>query len=171
MDVEGLARAAEEELSARGILRSGGRVSERLTARTVRYYTSLGLVDRPLGYQGGRARYGARHLLQLLAVRALQADFMPLPEIQKRLYGRSDRELEEIVEAATPARRDGKAPAPRPPVRRLPECSPLPGLRMALEDARSVRDWLRQHGEEEFPRRVREALQALLEAQQEEEAR
>ncbi|HXE73221.1 MAG TPA: MerR family transcriptional regulator, partial [Candidatus Nitrosotenuis sp.] len=96
-----LTATAEQELRRLGVASPGGRVSEVLTGRTVRHYQTLGLVERPLGYQGGVARYGRRHLLQLLAIRALQAAYLPLPEIQRRLYGRSDDELGQIVESAS----------------------------------------------------------------------
>jgi DNA-binding transcriptional MerR regulator len=69
------------------------RVAPVPDARTIRYYTTLGLVDRP-GIDGRQARYNRRHLLQLVAIKALQAINLPLAEIQSRLYGRSDAELE-----------------------------------------------------------------------------
>src|SRR5579862_7574889 len=65
--------------------------------RTLRYYQSLGLLDRPLSYEGHKARYGPRHLLQLLAVKLLQRQRLPLADIQERLYGRSDTELETLL--------------------------------------------------------------------------
>ena len=39
--------------------------------RTVRYYATLGLLDRPR-IEGRTALYGRRHLLQLVAVKRLQ---------------------------------------------------------------------------------------------------
>jgi len=69
-------------------------------------------------------------VLQVAAVKALQARGMPLADIQARLYGRSDRELDAIVEAA------------RIEVRRRPtsmksvhwrEISIEPGLRIQAE--------------------------------------
>src|SRR5437016_1152361 len=44
-----------------------GRVARALDPRTVRYYQTLGILDRPHSYEGHKARYGPRHLLQLLA--------------------------------------------------------------------------------------------------------
>src|SRR5204863_9327430 len=88
------------ELADRGLLgaASDARVSAAPDARTVRYYTTLGLLDRPR-IEGRQARYGERHLLQLLAIKALQALDFPLAEIQQRLYARSDAELKGLVEA------------------------------------------------------------------------
>ena len=42
------------------------KVTERPDVRTVRYYTSHGLLPKPDGYEGGRARYSGRHLARLL---------------------------------------------------------------------------------------------------------
>lgn len=72
------------------------RVSAVPDARTIRYYTTLGLIDRPR-IDGRQARYGRRHVLQILAIKALQAINLPLSEIQTRLYGRTDGELEAIL--------------------------------------------------------------------------
>lgn len=72
------------------------RVSQVPDARTIRYYTTLGLLDRPR-IDGRQAKYGRRHVLQVLAIKALQAINLPLSEVQTRLYGRSDQELEAIL--------------------------------------------------------------------------
>jgi DNA-binding transcriptional MerR regulator len=122
---------AERRLRAAGLLdaQADGRVTPAPDVRTVRYYTTLGLLDRPT-YEGREARYSRRHVLQVAAVKALQARGMPLTDIQARLYGRSDRELDAIVEAA------------RIEVRRRPtsmksvhwrEISIEPGLRIQAE--------------------------------------
>lgn len=65
--------------------------------RLIRYYTTLGLLDRPAEMRGRTAYYGERHLLQLLAVKALQAQGMPLQEIQASLAGRPQCELQELA--------------------------------------------------------------------------
>src|SRR5881628_1901884 len=81
------------------------RVSAAPDARTVRYYTTLGLLDRPR-IEGRQDRYGERHLLQLLGIKALQALDLPLAEIQQRLYARSDAELKALVDALAAQARD-----------------------------------------------------------------
>lgn len=72
------------------------RVSPVPDARTIRYYTTLGLIDRPQ-INGRQAMYGKRHVLQVLSIKALQAINLPLSEIQTRLYGRTDPELEALL--------------------------------------------------------------------------
>jgi DNA-binding transcriptional MerR regulator len=74
-----------------------GRVRDVPDARTVRYYTTLGLVDRPAALRGRTALYARRHLLQLVAIKRLQAHGLSLGEIQARLVGRTDRALADVA--------------------------------------------------------------------------
>jgi DNA-binding transcriptional MerR regulator len=85
--------------------------------RAIRYYTTLGLIDRPARMRGRTALYGRRHLLQLVAIKRLQANGLELREVQQRLLGLSNSKLEtlarvpELPEAAA-------SPEPEPsPVR------------------------------------------------------
>jgi DNA-binding transcriptional MerR regulator len=57
-----------------------------LTPRTVRYYVQVGLVDRPEG-ETRAARYGARHLEQLLLIRKWTAAGLSLDRIRELLHG------------------------------------------------------------------------------------
>lgn len=57
-----------------------------LPLRTVRYYVQIGLVDRPVG--GTRAaRYGPKHLEQLLSIRKWSAAGVSLERIRDLLQG------------------------------------------------------------------------------------
>src|SRR5215472_14746981 len=78
-----LADASAAALDALGIAARNGQVRERPDTRTIRYYIGLGLVDRPTEMSGRTARYGDRHLLQVLAVKALQARGATLAEVQR----------------------------------------------------------------------------------------
>jgi DNA-binding transcriptional MerR regulator len=75
-----------------------GRVRELPNRRTIRWYTTIGLVDRPLAMRGRTALYGPRHLLQLAAVKKLQSAGRTLAEIQKLLLGATDGRLTELAE-------------------------------------------------------------------------
>jgi DNA-binding transcriptional MerR regulator len=86
--------------------------------RTVRYYTTLGLVDRPAQMRGRTALYGRRHLLQLVAIKRLQANGLSLHEVQQRLPGLSDRELEEIAQLPELPESPPERAAAEPPKRR-----------------------------------------------------
>ncbi len=113
-------------LTARGP--TDGRVTPLPDTRTVRYYIGLGLVDRPY-LQGRQARYGRRHVLQLVAIKLLQNAGLRLEEIQKRLYGRSDSELEALVHAARAAQ-----PTSCPPVVMIwKEITLLPGVKLLVD--------------------------------------
>lgn len=75
-------------------------------ARTIRYYGTLGLVDRP-ALQGRTALYGERHLLQLVAIKRLQAEGLALTQVQERLSGlptEALRELARVEDLVQPAR-------------------------------------------------------------------
>lgn len=76
---------------------SSGRVRDVPDARTVRYYTTLGLIDRPAALRGRTALYGRRHLLQLVAIKRLQAQGAALGEIQQRLLNLSNAALARIA--------------------------------------------------------------------------
>jgi DNA-binding transcriptional MerR regulator len=56
--------------------------------RTVRYYVQLGLVERPEG-ETRAARYGRRHLEQLLQIRQLSEAGVSLERIREVLAGAS----------------------------------------------------------------------------------
>ena len=74
-----------------------GRVRELPDRRAVRWYTTTGLVDRPI-MQGRNAAYRSRHLLQIVAVKRLQAQGLSLAEIQAKLAGATDEALRRIAE-------------------------------------------------------------------------
>lgn len=110
------------------------RVSAVPDGRTIRYYTTLGLLDRPQ-MVGRQAKYGKRHVLQLLAVKALQAQALPLAEIQARLYGLSDEELETLLVSLSHQVDEGK---PQGPVKPIVWCEVMlaPGVKVMIEEGR-----------------------------------
>lgn len=75
-----------------------GRVRELPNGRTIRWYTTIGLVDRPVNTRGRTALYGPRHLLQLAAVKRLQAAGRTLAEIQELLVGATNERLAELAQ-------------------------------------------------------------------------
>jgi DNA-binding transcriptional MerR regulator len=50
--------------------------------RTVRYYATIGLLDRPAAMRGRTALYGQKHIAQVVAIKRLQALGRSLSEIQ-----------------------------------------------------------------------------------------
>ncbi len=75
-----------------------GRVREVPDRRTLRYYTTLGLLDRPAEMRGRTAYYGRKHLWQLVAIKRLQAKGQTLVQIQQALIGLSEEELRRLAE-------------------------------------------------------------------------
>lgn len=74
-----------------------GQVRDVPDARTIRYYASLGLLDAPAEMRGRTAFYSRRHLLQVVAVKRLQAAGKALVEVQQQLVGLTDAALEVIA--------------------------------------------------------------------------
>jgi len=93
-----------------------GRVRDVPDRRTVRWYVTIGLVDRPAAMRGRTALYGARHLLQIVAVKRRQAQGQSLAEIQAELSGATDDALRQV--AAVPDGLVGGELAPPPPAAR-----------------------------------------------------
>jgi DNA-binding transcriptional MerR regulator len=94
---------------------SSGRVRDVPDRRAIRWYTTIGLIDRPLAHRGRTALYGPRHLLQLVAVKRLQARGLPLVAIQQELAGATDTELGRVarVPEASPGLSAATSPAGR----------------------------------------------------------
>jgi DNA-binding transcriptional MerR regulator len=112
-------------LAAEAATRMDGAPDER----TLRYYQTLGILDRPLRYDGRQAVYGYRHLLQALAVRALQAQGHTLAQVQRALAGASTDAL-----AAAVAESIGEhVPAPAPRALRAFELAP--GVHLTIDPA------------------------------------
>ena len=133
--------------------------------RTIRYYGTLGLLDRPIAMRGRTALYGRRHLAQVVAIKRLQTTGSSLAEIQALWPTLDDGTLTRMsgiaITAAPEAAKKGRAdfwkspeefkpppppiadrPVP-PPERPAPQPTPQPraasaGLeqsRMELADA------------------------------------
>jgi DNA-binding transcriptional MerR regulator len=118
-----------------------GRAREVPDLRTIRYYTTLGLMDRPAAMRGRTALYGRRHLLQLVAIKRLQAKGLTLMQLQEHLLGLSEAELAAIArmpdvgisEAAPQPRSESfwsQRPAPVPAAREVEPELPLQGIRL-----------------------------------------
>ena len=90
-----------------------GRVRDVPDRRAIRWYTTTGLVDRPLGMRGRTALYGPRHLQQLVAIKRRQAEGHTLAQIQTELSGISDDALTDVARVPPRLlRADGPEPDP-----------------------------------------------------------
>lgn len=100
LHLEALVQAAAELVASARLDQTDGRVAERPDSRGVRYYQTSGLVSKPLRYDGRQAVYGFQHLLQLVAVKLLQAEGLSLAQVQQTLAGMSTSRLERLVSRA-----------------------------------------------------------------------
>jgi hypothetical protein len=155
LTLEELCAEVTAELDRRGLreAQEDGRVTPAPDARTVRYYATFGLVDRPVR-EGREVRYGRRHVLQILAIKALQSRGMELAEIQAHVYGRSNPELETLLRAEEEAR--AARPAPRPSAVVWREIVLEPGLKLMVEES-----WAPGMSPDALERRVRDTLSGL----------
>lgn len=92
--LEELAERSQRYLTDEGDSR---RVQWKPNGRQIRYYSTLGLVDKPDTENGRLVWYGPRHLVQLLAIKRLQLDGLKLAEIQRSLTGASVEELRRLA--------------------------------------------------------------------------
>ncbi len=158
--IEELAERVADALAAGYPGQPSARVREVPDRRTIRWYTTTGLVDRPAAMRGRTALYNRRHLLQLVAIKRLQAQGRSLADIQEHLLNADDRTLEDVAalppttagstggrteapararfwaapaapaEAAEAVRLDGHAPPPARPAPRRDSTTVVPAIRL-----------------------------------------
>jgi len=104
----GVAELANE---AARVLRGSGPMQEKATVtevpdeRTIRYYLNEGLLSPAEEKQGTASVFGYRHLLQLLVIKKMQSEHLPIRKIRELVIDRKERELERLLgdeETASP---------------------------------------------------------------------
>lgn len=78
------------------------RVTWSPSPRLIRYYTTLGLLDRAARFEGRTAYYSSKHLLQILAVKYLQLGGRRLEDIQGVLLGLGEEALTRLIQLDKP---------------------------------------------------------------------
>ena len=91
------ARAGEQVLAEMGLEQARGTVTSVPDERTIRYYMAEGLVQTPEEKQGTASVFGYLNLLQLLTVKKLQAEHLPIRKIRELVAGKSEQELETLL--------------------------------------------------------------------------
>jgi DNA-binding transcriptional MerR regulator len=91
---------------------ANGQAGVQISVRNIRYYRTLGLLDPP--ELGGGQGFSDKHRLQLIAIRLLQAQGLPLSRIQQLLFGRSLEELSEIEQRGLAELQETRVSAFRP---------------------------------------------------------
>ena len=96
----GVAELAEEAariLYEYGLVQERGTVRDVPDERTIRYYLSEGLLAPAEDKHGTASVFGYLHLLQLLVIKKLQAEHLPIRKIKELVAGRTERELERLM--------------------------------------------------------------------------
>lgn len=108
-----------------------GRVRDVPDARAIRWYATIGLVDRPT-MRGRTAYYGPRHLAQLVAIKRRQSEGRRIADIQIELSEAPDAVLWEIADLPEHDKPQHDKPRPRfwtePPAPHTPPPAPPPAL-------------------------------------------
>ena len=89
--VQELANRANQLCREKGIQPLSRQASAAVSVRNIRYYQSLGLIDAPFSRDG--RGYSEIHLRQLTAIRALQAQGLPLAQISSHLASATSTDL------------------------------------------------------------------------------
>ena len=107
-----LAKRVREALAAEYPGAPNGRVRDVPDRRAIRWYTTIGLVDKPLGMRGRTALYGPRHLQQLVAIKRRQAMGHSLADIQVEFSWIAPEQLGELARVPGRLLTDDDGPVP-----------------------------------------------------------
>ncbi len=102
------ARTGEQILAALGLEQARGTVTSVPDERTIRYYMAEGLVQTPEEKQGTASVFGYLNLLQLLTVKKLQAEHLPIRKIRELVAGKNEQELEALLGVAGASGKRGR---------------------------------------------------------------
>jgi len=91
------ARVAEHLLAEMNLEQERGTVTSVPDERTIRYYMAEGLIQTPEEKQGTASVFGYLNLLQLLTVKKLQAEHLPIRKIRELVAGKNELELEMML--------------------------------------------------------------------------
>lgn len=91
------AQTAERILAQLDLEQARGTVTNVPDERTIRYYLSEGLIQSPEEKQGTASVFAYLNLLQLIAVKKLQAEHLPIRKIRELVADKSEQELETLL--------------------------------------------------------------------------
>jgi DNA-binding transcriptional MerR regulator len=108
------AETAEKILSELDLEQERGTVTNVPDERTIRYYLAEGLIQAPEEKQGTASVFGYMNLLQLVAVKKLQAEHLPIRKIRELMAGKSAQALETLLGIGGPTgKKSGESEAKR----------------------------------------------------------
>jgi DNA-binding transcriptional MerR regulator len=96
------ALAGERVLSELSLEQERGTVTSLPDERTIRYYLAEGLIQAPQEKQGTASVFGYLNLLQLVVVKKLQAENLPIRKIRELVAAKNEDELEKLLGIAEP---------------------------------------------------------------------
>jgi DNA-binding transcriptional MerR regulator len=140
------ARVSEQILAEMNLEQERGTVTSVPDERTIRYYMSEGLIQTPEERQGTASVFGYLNLLQLLTVKKLQAEHLPIRKIRELVAGKNEQELETMlgVRAASGRKTEAKryletllASAPSQPLMETSAAPPPPPPQAAAGQSHS----------------------------------
>lgn len=131
------ARVGEQVLAEMGLEQARGTVTSVPDERTIRYYMTEGLIQTPGEKQGTASLFGYLNLLQLLTVKKLQAEHLPIRKIRELVAGKSEQELEMLLGVGTVTARKNRDTDAKRYLESLlaPESAPPPMLMGAAPTA------------------------------------
>ena len=131
------ARIGEQILADMGLEQARGTVTSVPDERTIRYYMAEGLIQTPGEKHGTASLFSYLNLLQLLTVKKLQAEHLPIRKIRELVAGKSEQELELLLGVGNAAARKSRdtdakrylesllAPESAPPPKQAAAAAPL----------------------------------------------
>ena len=97
------ARVGGQILAELQLEQQRGTVTSVPDERTIRYYLAEGLIQTPEERQGTASVFSYLHLLQLLTVKKLQAEHLPIRKIRELVADKTEQELETLLGVRGPA--------------------------------------------------------------------
>jgi len=91
------ARVSAQILAEMDLEQQRGTVTTLPDERTIRFYLAEGLIQAPEEKQGTASVFGYLNLLQLLTIKKLQAEHLPIRKIRELVAGKSEEELETLL--------------------------------------------------------------------------
>ena len=127
------ARVSGELVADLQLEQQRGTVTSVPDERTIRYYLAEGLIQTPEEKQGTASVFSYLNLLQLLTVKKLQAEHLPIRKIRELVAGKSEQELETLLGVRGPSGKKTEAkqylesllaPAPSAPPQQMAAAPP-----------------------------------------------
>jgi DNA-binding transcriptional MerR regulator len=127
------ARVGEQILAEMGLEQARGTVTSVPDERTIRYYMAEGLIQTPGEKHGTASLFSYLNLLQLLTVKKLQAEHLPIRKIRELVAGKSEQELELLLGVGSVAAKKSRETDAKRYLESLlaPEAAPPPPPRQA----------------------------------------